>query len=162
MKVMACVQRAFAVSVGALSLAGLLACAESASSGTDAFIPDVVIDCQTAKCRTAANPTMIVLFSTSGCDEAYAGYGGAVSGSTRSIACDATVGCYGELTSWVKPNGNDTPTTVMPSGTYSICGRIDFNHDYPHSQNDDAVIERPSVPVMSETEMILLEDWTDI
>lgn len=106
-------------------------CAESSGTGEAVPIPRVVVNCTTSHCRTNATPYIFVIFTTSGCQRL--DFGGTISASTASVNCTGSSGCYWEVTSWA--NG----ATTIPSGTYSICARIDYDRSYPDAGTNDTI-----------------------
>lgn len=150
----------FILSILLLSSLFLVSCAETTGSGAPVSIPRVFIDCTTGACNsnTVPNPRITVMFTTSGCD--LPDFGSAIAGTSEAITCTATSGCYGEITSWVDSDG-DVATTV-PSGTYSLCARIDYNRDYPATTSGDTrgVLDNVSVGSVTSTQFIRL--WTQL
>ena len=134
---------------GALACITLSSCTESSSTGAPVSIPRIFVNCRTANCQSisAPNPKIFVYLSTSGCDPQYIQYGTAVSSSTQAISCGASVGCYGEMTSWI--DASKQIVTTIPSGTYSVCGIIDtYPYSYPASlHTGDSVGEISSVSI---------------
>jgi hypothetical protein len=113
--------------VAAVAVYGLQACSDigllptSGSSG-QVTLPRVILNCQTSHCRTNVNsPQINVVITTSSCADPL--FGAAVSSSTRSISCNGTIGCYGEVTNWVTVSGT---AATIPPGTYNVCGCIDY------------------------------------
>jgi hypothetical protein len=143
-----------------LSMAAVLAsCGEPAATGVTVSIPPVYVNCTTAHCMTNAtpNPIMTAVITTSGCTSTF-GYSRA--SSTTSIACTATLGCYGQFTSWVDSNG--ATQTTIPSGSYSICVRIDYNRDYPASTTGDTTGVKDNVVIGTPTANQFITNWTDL
>jgi hypothetical protein len=152
---------AFLILLGHLPL--LVACAESSSSEVEVRIPRVFINCTTPHCKTTPLPAFRVtaIFSTSGCQRY--DFGATISGGsgeTAALSCNPTSGCYGEVTSWIDATGR--PVTTMPSGTYSICARIDFNGDYPAGPAGDTLGSLDNVFVSDTTANQFLTTWTDL
>lgn len=140
-----------------LSAAG---CSEPAASGASVSLPVVVVDCTTAQCRvnTTTNPIIIAIITTSGCTAPDFGF--TRSASTNAISCNTTFGCRGQVSGWVDSNGQSTSS--IPSGTYSICTRIDYNRDYPASTNGDSTGAKDNVAIGSTTANQFITSWTDL
>lgn len=125
--------------IGALTLTGVVfvlmsACAPgTGGTGEPVSIPQVVVNCTTAQCKTDSSPYVFVTFTQSGCDNP--GFAWQISGST-TINCTATSGCYGSIPSWVE-DGQGTVARTIPSGTYDICGWIDYNRSWPNYPEND-------------------------
>jgi hypothetical protein len=69
------------------------------------------------------------------------------------------LGCYGELSQWISVQ-SATAITTIASGTYSLCGRIDYDRDYPAATADSlGEISQVFVDVNSNIQFITL--WQD-
>lgn len=150
----------FHLGLGFVSSFVLSGCGEPAASGASVSIPSVYVNCTTAQCMTNAspNPIIIAIITTSGCTAPDFGY--TRSASTTSISCSAALGCYGQVTGWVDANSNST--TTIPSGSYSICTRIDYNRDYPASTTGDSTGVKDNVSIGSTTASQFVTTWTDL
>jgi hypothetical protein len=135
-------------------------CSEPAASGASVSIPVVVVDCTTAQCRvnTTVNPIIIAIITTSGCSAPDFGF--TRSASTSSLSCNGTTGCYGQMSGWVDSAGQTTSS--IPSGTYSICVRIDYDRDYPASTTGDSTGVKDNVAMGSTTANQFVTTWTDL
>jgi hypothetical protein len=109
-----------------ISLAFLISRCESSGTGDPVSIPDVEIDCQTTKCSSAATGSydVVINITSSGCADDQIPLAPVVAG-TATIICTNGLGCSGTVNSW--RDTNSTPTTEIPSSTYSICGWIDLD-----------------------------------
>lgn len=146
-------------SVFVLFLLFLGSCAEVAGTGESVAIPRVLFRCtDTAFClRNVSNARAIVVFTTSGCSAP--DFGQAISGSIEDLNCTVTDGCRGEVSSWI--NTSLMSTSTMPSGVYSICGRIDYNGDYPVSTVGDSTGRLDDVSVGLSTANQYMTSWQD-
>lgn len=135
-------------------------CAESTATGAPVDIPRIFVNCQTTKCRTNITPRIFVSITTSGCTSP--DFGGTRSAVVDSILCTSSLGCYGEVlaSEWVDLNG--LPTTKIPSGTYSICGRVDFNRDFPPEGPDDSTGALDNVSIGAPTAAQFINSWSDL
>lgn len=133
---------------------------EPVGTGELVSIPRVYIDCTTTRCKTPASPMVLVVFTTSGCDNI--DYGSTISASTHAITCNGSTGCRGEISrsSWI--NNNGVPVSSLPSGVYSVCGLVDYNRSYPPSANGDSVGFLDNVAVVEGMGPQIIVDWTDI
>lgn len=138
----------------------LMSCGEPAASGKSVSLPAVYVNCTTSQCRVNAvpNPFVRVIITTSGCTAP--DFGSIRSASTYSISCTAASGCYGLISGWVDAAGSSAST--IPSGTYSICGRIDYNRDYPASTNGDSVGTLDNVAIATTTANQFVTIWSDL
>ncbi|MES2963688.1 MAG: hypothetical protein V4760_07335 [Bdellovibrionota bacterium] len=137
-----------------------IGCSEAASSGASVSLPYVYVNCTTSHCmtNTALNPTIITFITTSGCVAPDLGF--TRSASTNAISCSAATGCYGQITGWIDANGNSTSS--IPSGTYSVCTRIDYNRDYPASTTGDSTGTKDNVAIGATTANQFVTTWTDL
>lgn len=148
------------VSVAALISIFAAGCSEGIATGAPVDIPRVFVNCQTTKCRTNITPRIFVSITTSGCTSP--DFGGTRSAVIDNIKCTGSLGCYGEVLSseWIDLNG--LPATKIPSGTYSICGRVDFNRDFPPEGVDDSTGVLDNVSIGSPTAAQFLNSWSDL
>jgi hypothetical protein len=129
---------------------------DSGGQGT-VSIPRVILNCQTSQCRAnATGPLINVIVTTSSCTDPL--FGGVVSSSTRSIFCNGTAGCYGEITSWVSDAG---PTSAIPAGTYNICSCINYSGGGTPWTDCDTTGEESNVLINSSTGLQIISSWTD-
>jgi len=144
-----------------LGLAGLTlfaACSESAGSGGSTSIPQVVINCTTPRCYGNTSPVVHVLITPYNCDPVSDGF--AVASSSLMVFCTATSGCYGTASTWI--NGQGQTISTVSAGTYTVCGRIDYNNNYPGVKTDDTMSIKDSVTVSSTASgPVHLTVWTD-
>lgn len=135
----------------------LVSCAESSGGGKSVSIPRVFVNCTTAQCRRNLNPRVIVIFTTSGCEQM--DFGATITGTAEDINCIVGVGCYGEIKTWV--NSSSLTMTTIASGTYSLCGLIDYNRDYPNQVGDSrGMLE--NIPVGEGTAAQTISSWIDL
>ena len=126
---------------------------ESSGTGEPVDIPDVVIDCQNAKCIAENGSYDVVInITSSGCADDQIPLAPVVAG-TASITCINGIGCSGTVTSWRDTNSNTT--TTIPSSTYSICGWIDLDGLSTKNAGDAYAEESRLVS----TSAITLSDW---
>lgn len=137
----------------------LVGCSEASAPGTPVSMPLVFVNCTTAQCmtNTTTNPFITAIITTSGCVSTF-GYARAA--TMTSISCSATIGCYGQITGWVDQNG--VPASTIPSGSYSICVRIDYNRDYPASTTGDTNGVKDNVAIGTTTANQFVTTWTDL
>jgi len=141
------------VSLALAAVLTLASCAESSGTGEAIPIPRVVVNCTTPHCKTNATPYIFVIFTTSGCQRL--DFGGTVSASTASVNCTGSSGCYWQVTSWA--NG----ATTIPSGTYSICARIDYDRSYPDAGTNDTIGVLDDVSIGSATLTQFITTYVD-
>lgn len=148
----------------AVAVFALQACSEvglfptSGSDGSGAItIPRVILNCQSAHCRTNASAPLInVVITTSSCADPL--FGGTVSSSTRSISCNGTTGCYGDITGWVSSGG---PTTSIAAGTYNICACIDYTATGTPWVNCNTLGSMSNVTLSAGSGMKMMTTWVD-
>jgi membrane protein len=151
--------------LAALALMSLSSCGQqNSSSSVEVAIPRIVIDCTSARCKSNSTSQLVVtvVFTTSGCDRSDFGgliSGGAGPGANASVTCNATSGCFGQINTWVNSNGE--PVSVVPSGIYSLCSRIDYNGSYP-IQDADTYGVLDNVQISSQGGTQYLRSWLDI
>jgi hypothetical protein len=135
---------------GMIISCGIAGGGEASSPGVPVPIPRVFINCTTGNClqNTALNPRVFVLFTTSGCSLA-PDYGATLSATLTNVSCLTSTGCYAEVTGWVDAKG--VASSTIPSGTYSICARIDYNRDYPATTSGDSYGALDNVAVAQST-----------
>jgi len=145
------------LTLGAWALGGLLSCAESSSGGAPTTIPQIVVNCTTNACSANSSPNIHVLITAYDCSSSE---GVAVASSSMSVSCTASAGCFATTSSWVNSSG---AITTIPSGTYTICGRVDYNHNYASGViTDDTTSVKLNVTVSSSsTGPINLTSWVD-
>lgn len=126
---------------------------ESAGTGDPVPIPNVQINCDTAKCKAVPSNLyeVTITVTLSGCAEDQIGMIPVVSG-TANITCISTVGCQGTVNTW--RDTNSSTVTTVPSKTYSVCGWIDLDIGVPNA--NDAFADE-NLLVTSAT--ITLTDW---
>lgn len=135
-------------------------CTEKVASGQPVSIPPVTVNCQTAQCRTnVTGATIIVSYTTSGCGNF--DFGATVSTSNLNLNCTSSGGCAQNVPAIWK-NLSDNQVTQIPSGTYTICVRIDYDHSYPGSTTGDTTGELDNVSVMSSTSAQSVTGFTDL
>ena len=127
---------------------------ESAGSGDPVAIPDVIIDCQNAKCSAEATGSyeVTINITSSGCADDQIPLAPVVAG-TANITCTFGFGCSGTVTSW--RDNNSSPASQIPSSTYSICGTIDLDRSLTKNPGDAYADESRLVSASS----ITLSDW---
>ncbi len=127
---------------------------ESAGTGVPVDIPDVIIDCQNAKCSATSTGSyeVTINITSSGCADDQIPLAPVVAG-TANITCTNSFGCSGTVTSW--RDNNSSPTSQIPSSTYSICGTIDLDRSLTKNPGDAYADESRLVSTSS----ITLSDW---
>jgi hypothetical protein len=138
------------------SLFMVASCAEPANSGAPVAIPTVVVNCTSVDCRRNLPVKVYVYFTASSCDPAFIDW--ATVSSSFALNCSGSTGCYGSPSSWVDARG---AVTTIPSGTYTLCGRVDYDNDYPTVTNNDSTANQDSVAVGVSTPPTNLTTWTD-
>ena len=136
-------------------------CGEAALNGSPVSIPRVIINCQSAQCRTNASPNPLISFmwTTSGCTAPR--FGETVTASTVSMSCNGTTGCYGEVNaaSWINKSGS---TYTIPAGTYSICACIDYTRTgSPWQTTCNTLGQKDNVVISTSTGLQMITTWTD-
>ena len=129
------------------------ACGERAGSGSASPIPQIVVNCKSASCkRMTTNAVATVLITHYDCNPNSFQFG--LASSSFTMSCDSALGCYGTAKSWV--NLQNQNVTTIPEGSYTICGRIDFNNT-PLSYSDDstAVAESTTISTKSQSPVVL-------
>lgn len=142
-----------------LAVFGLLvsSCAEPIGSGGKVSLTNVTIDCKTALCtQHATSARVFVKITLSSCDPAFDSW--ATAATSLQVSCTAQTGCYGFASGWV--DGRGQTITEIPSGAYTVCGRIDYNNNYPNILSDDTTTEIQSVRVNGSAPLTLTT-WTD-
>ncbi len=145
------------LALGALALSQLSSCAEPSSGGTPTTIPQIVVSCTTSACSANSSPNVHVLITPYDCSSSE---GVAVASTSMTVSCTVSAGCYATTSSWVNSSGT---ITTIPSGTYTVCGRIDYNHNYASGViTDDTTSVKLNVNVSSaSTGPINLTSWLD-
>lgn len=126
---------------------------ESAGTGEPIVIPNVDVDCTTAKCKAVPSNDyeLTVSMTGSGCAQDQIELDPVISG-TANASCVNGVGCRGTVSTW--RNVNSTTVTTVPSSTYSVCGWIDLDAGGP---NPNDAFANENLLVTSAT--ITLTDW---
>ena len=120
-------------------------------------IPRVILNCQTSQCRTnVQSPLINVIITRSSCTDPL--FGGVVSASTRSISCNGTIGCYGEIYNWVTPTGS---STAIPPGTYNVCACIDYTATGTPWVNCNSLGSMNNVTFSSDSGLKTISSWID-
>jgi hypothetical protein len=145
------------LTLGSLALGGLSSCAEPSSGGAPTTIPQIVVNCTSSACSTSSNPNIHILITAYDCSSSE---GVAVASSSMSISCTASAGCYGTTSSWVNSSG---AITTIPSGTYTVCGRVDYNHNFASGvTTDDTTSVKLNVTISAASSgPINLTTWND-
>lgn len=126
---------------------------ESAGTGTPVPIPNVEIDCTTAKCTSATGVYEVVINITgSGCAVDQIDLAAVITG-TVNVLCNSS-GCSGTVSSWRDSDTGNTTTEII-SSTYSVCGWIDLDSTPGKSVNDAFADEN----LLVTTSTITLTDW---
>lgn len=74
------------------------------------------------------------------------------------LNCTVGSGCFGTASSWVDIQNNSV--SQMAEGTYTVCGRIDYNNNYPSIRSDDSTASLDSVSISaSSSGPITLSTW---
>lgn len=132
-------------------------CAEPLGTGVKVDLTYVSIDCKTQKCLSYPfRANAIVKITSSSCDPVFDHW--AAASTSLEVQCNPITGCTGNSSNWVDHLGQTIKQ--LPSGSYTICGFIDFNDNYPLTTDDDATIEIQSF-LIDGVSPILLKDWTD-
>lgn len=144
--------------LGLASALLVVACSQSAGSGGPALIPQFVINCTTPLCNSNSSPIVHVLITPFKCDPLSDNL--AVASTSMVINCTMTAGCYGTTSAWVNDKGE--AITTVTDGTYTVCGRIDYNHNYPGTTNDDTTSINENVAISGASSgPVNLSIWTD-
>ena len=85
---------------------------------------------------------MTVLITQFDCDPANIQFG-TVSSSFR-VNCTISSGCFGTASSWITIQ--NTVATSIADGTYTVCGRIDYQNT-PFIYTDDSTANAQNVPI---------------
>lgn len=127
---------------------------ESAGTGTPVPIPNVEIDCTTAKCSAVSTSSydVVINVTSSGCAFDQIETLPVITG-TVNVICTNGSGCSGTVSSWRDKNGN-TETEII-SSTYSVCGWIDLDSN-PNKTINDAFADE-NILITEST--ITLTDW---
>ena len=143
------------------ALLALASCSEP-TAGTNVGIPRVNVRCTTSQCKTNANPWIFVTITTSSCNLAFIDQGAQASGTLDNVTCNTTSGCVGEVASWVGRTGGSLTTTIK-SGSYSVCGRIDYNRGFPSDGgSNDTTATSDNVSIGANTASVTLDtQWQD-
>jgi hypothetical protein len=142
--------------VAASAVWAMSACSETAATGEPVAIPQVDVNCSFFECKRspAETPRINLIITTSGCSAPE--FGATVASGTQSQICNSS-GCHTSLTSWVDVNGN--PAATLPSGTYSVCGCVDFAPYGTPFVNCEAEGELNNVSIGQNTLPIDLNYW---
>ena len=146
------------------ALAALQACSGSgllpitSGQGDSVAIPRVILNCQSAQCRTnVASPMISVYITTSLCTDA--GFGKFRAASTRSISCTGVSGCYGEVNGWVGVDGSTTST--LPSGTFNVCACVNYTASGLPWDTCNTTGEKDNITIDANTGLQSVITWTD-
>lgn len=135
----------------------IASCAEQAGTGAKVDLTYVVIECKTLSCRNFGfRANAIVKITSSSCDPVFDHW--AAASTSMEVQCNSIAGCTGSSANWV--DGLGQAITQLPSGSYTVCGLIDFKNNYPVTTDDDATIEIQSFRVDGVTP-IKLTNWID-
>ena len=150
---------ALKVCVLSLAVAGIFwGCAEVADTGVSVPIPRITMNCTTAQCRTNSTaPKINNVVTRSGCVAPL--FDAVISTSTQSYNCTSVIGCQGEFSGWINSQG--TAVTKMPSGTYSICGCIDYDNNSTPFVNCDSSGTKDGVAISTTTGLQSITSWVD-
>jgi hypothetical protein len=147
------------ISVGLI--ATLISCGEKSGSGDLVPIPTISITCTSSNCKTGSAFPIVHLVIT-GTDCTTQAAFGAVAAAAYTVSCNGA-GCTGtNNTGW---ENNGTTITKMVSGTYNICGVIDYSGQFdangtPHS--GDAAAEKDGFFFDATTGSITLTGWRNV
>ena len=130
-------------------------CAERADQGEEMELPSVSFVCATSHCRTNASANIFVRVTQSSCDPQYADFAKAV--SSIQVQCNGSTGCSGTAAVW--RNAQGVQVTKIPSGTYSICGQIDYGTIT--SSGDDTLAASENISLSGGSKSIQLSNWRD-
>jgi len=135
----------------------LVSCAEPLGTGAKVDLTYVAIECKTPKCLSYSfTANAIVKITSASCDPAFDHW--AAASTSLEVTCNPITGCTGNSSDWVDNLGKNL--NQLPSGSYTICGFIDFNDNYPLRTDDDATIEIQSFRIDGVTP-IVLKNWVD-
>jgi hypothetical protein len=131
-------------------------CAEQVGSGEAVSIPSITVDCGNSRCNQNQNVRLIVRITPFDCSATSLNFAVAT-GGVENLTCNATSGCFANVSNFV--DGQGVPVTKIASGTYTVCGIVDINRDYPNNENQDSTAVETSVSVNANTFNIRLDDW---
>lgn len=116
-------------------------------------VPSATISCTSSSCTGHSGPyTATVIYTRSGCGADQSGFDDVATGSV-TVSCGVS-GCTGTVSSWFK---DSITVTEILSGTYDICGHIDFNNDTVQNSGDGKHDMRVT---LSEGGSIVMSSWT--
>lgn len=133
------------VSLSCLYAIGLVSgCAEAVGTGAPVAIPTVLVECTTPQCKASTNPLVFVWITTATCNWNLIDNATVVNSTTTT--CDPTSGCRVVLPAdWILGSNNQA-TSTLPSGYYTVCGRINNMRTLPQNVSpNDVTIEVSSV-----------------
>lgn len=137
----------------------MTSCGEKAAPAIPVAIPSVTVNCTTLKCKANTTPYVYVYITQFACDPSYANL--AVASSSLRLNCTASGGCYGSPSSWV--NGSNSVITTVTAGTYTVCGRIDYNGNYTSGiYGDDTTGSQNSVAISESISPVTITGWIDL
>lgn len=148
-------------SLAAAVLTFLNGCSETASSGSGPVsIPQVVINCTTPRCRSNVSPVVHVFITQYDCNSDRADLRALVA-TSMIVNCTVNTGCYATSTSWV--NDKNEITSSIASGTYTVCGFIDYNGNFSSGvKTDDTMSIQDSVNISwASSGAVNLLTWSD-
>jgi hypothetical protein len=121
-------------------------------------IPRVILNCQTANCRTnVSGPRINVTITRSACTDTQ--FDAIASVSTFSISCTGIAGCYGEVSGWVNASGS--PVSSLSSGIYNICGCINYTNSGVPWNTCNSLGTLANVQITSGTGLKNVTGWID-